>query len=747
MNPKPTLFLVFLLFVNLLSCVFGQTTTYNITTIAGGGTGEGGPASTAFLYTPNSVAFGLKGELYIADDYRIRKIENNTITTIVGSASKGFSGDGGLSTLAKVQNPTGIVVGTRGEILFVDSDRIRKIENGIITTIAGTGDSRFGGDGDLATKAQLNSPRGIAISSTGEIYIADTYNHRIRRIALNGTINTVAGTGDSRFGGDGDLATKAQLNYPMGIAISSTGEIYIADTFNERIRRIALNGTINTIAGTGVLGLSGDGDLATKAQLNTPRGIAISSTGEIYFADTSNQRIRRIALNGIIDTIAGTGDPRFGGDGDLATKAQLNSPRGIAISSTGEIYIADTYNQRIRRIALNTNISTFAGSGFGYSGYVGDGGLSTDALLNTPLSVACSSNGEIYIADTYNHRIRKISLNNTITTIAGTGDSGFSGDGGLAINARLSSPADIVVNSNGVIYFSDYDNNRIRKIASNGIITTVVGSGVIGSGGDGGLAINAQLNRPYGITFNSNAEMYIVERMGSRIRKVGVNGIITTVAGSDIASGGTTSVGSLATKTVLNAPSKIVINSNNEIIFSDSLHGRVLKIGLDGIISGVGNSFRMPIGIAIGSDGEMYIADTSIFAILKIDKKGVLSTIVTGLESPRGITLDSKGNIYVTDLYVIHKITPGQQPSPYKSTQPDTSMKPTQPDTSMKPTPGISSKPTPGISSKPTPGLSLKPAQSMNVPTPKNSERVSEALSVVSGWLFTFIIFISVFQF
>ncbi|KAG2374619.1 hypothetical protein C9374_010638 [Naegleria lovaniensis] len=276
----------------------------------------------------------------------------------------------------------------------------------------------------MAIHAQLQT-FGVFVSSNDEVYIADTLNHRIRKIMKNGMITTIAGNGTPGYNGDNQLGTNAQLNYPESVFVSSNNEVYIADRGNHRIRKIMKNGMITTIAGTGTQGYNGDNQLGTNAQLSYPKGVFVSSNDEVYIADTCNNRIRKIMKNGMITTIAGNGTRGYNGDNQLATNAQLSYPKGVFVSSNNEVYIADRGNHRIRKIMKNGMITTIAGTGT--QGYNGDNQLATNAQLN-PHSVFVSSNDEVYIADTGNHRIRKIMKNGMITTVAGNGTQGYNGD-------------------------------------------------------------------------------------------------------------------------------------------------------------------------------------------------------------------------------------------------------------------------------------------------------------------------------
>ncbi|KAG2374607.1 hypothetical protein C9374_010626 [Naegleria lovaniensis] len=384
----------------------------------------------------------------------------------------------------------------------------------------------------MAIHAQLYCPYSVFVSSNDEVYIADTWNHRIRKIMKNGMITTIAGNGTGGYNGDNQLATNAQLNYPDSVFVSSNDEVNILDSGNHRIRKIMKNGMITTIAGTGIEGYNGDNQLATNAQLNYPDSVFVSSNDEVYIADTLNHRIRKIMKNGMITTIAGNGTGGYNGDNQLATNAQLNYPDSVFVSSNDEVYIADTANHRIRKIMKNGMITTIAGNGT--EGYNGDNQLATNAQLNYPDSVFVSSNDEVYIADTANHRIRKIMKNGMITTIAGNGTEGYNGDNQLATNAQLSFPESVFVSSNDEVYIADTDNHRIRKIMKNGMITTIAGNGTEGYNGDNQLATNAQLNYPDSVFVSSNDEVYIADTANHRIRKIMKNGMITTIAGNGI---------------------------------------------------------------------------------------------------------------------------------------------------------------------------------------------------------------------
>ncbi len=336
----------------------------------------------------------------------------------------------------------------------------------IITTVAGNGVQGYSGDGGPATSAQLNTATGVVVDSAGNIFIADKDNHRIRVAAGTGIITTVAGSGTSGYSGDGAAPTNARLNGPNGIALDSAGNLLIADSGNQRIRRVAAGaGIISTVAGSGTPGSSGDGGAATNAQLSSPEGIALDSAGNIFIADKDNDRIRRVAAGtGIITTVA----------------AGLNYPRGIALDSAGNLFIADSGSHRIRRVAATTGIiTTVAG---GTQGYAGDGAPATNAQLNGPHGIAFDNAGNLFIADTDNHRIRRVAAGTgIITTVAGSGTPGYAGDGGAASDARLASPSGVRVDSAGSVFIADTGNHRIRRLSISGVAPIRVGETVSGN--------------------------------------------------------------------------------------------------------------------------------------------------------------------------------------------------------------------------------------------------------------------------
>jgi trimeric autotransporter adhesin len=348
--------------------------------------------------------------------------------------------------------------------------------------------------GEVATTVQLNRPIGLALAADGKLYFSqcpDGFEAHIYELGLSGRLQIYAGALGWGFSGDGGPARDASFACMGGLAFDGAGNLYVADVFNGRVRRIDVTGTVTTVAGggpdaTGGPGFAGDGGPATAALLNGPTSIAFDRQGNLYIADTENRRVRKVDPQGVITTVAGDGTAGFGGDGGPATAAQFKSGganriMAIAVDAAGNLYITDPGNARVRKVDANGIISTIAGTG--EPGFSGDDGAATAAQLSHPEGLAVDAEGNVYIADTgtptfsKGHRIRKIDTAGIITTIAGTGEGYFSGDGGPATAATISGPAGLGFDAEGNLYFADSGNNRVRKVDKNGIITTVAGGG------------------------------------------------------------------------------------------------------------------------------------------------------------------------------------------------------------------------------------------------------------------------------
>jgi sugar lactone lactonase YvrE len=346
---------------------------------------------------------------------------------------------------------------------------------GVISTIAGNGIAGYGGESVTATASPIYHPAECAIDGAGNLYISEYANHRVRKISPSGVIVTVVGTGTSGFSGDGGPATLARLNSPYGLAIDAANNLYIVDCMNQRIRKVSPSGIISTVAGTGVAGYGGDGGAATAAKLWNPNYITLDNSGNIYVSDNGNHRIRLINTSGIIKTIAGNGIAGYLGDGGQATAARINYPAGVHVDVAGNLYISDFSNNVIRKVTPGGVISTIVGTGV--AGSSGDGGAALSAQLNRPQDVNFDVSGNMYIADTWNEKVRIINPSGVISTFAGTGVTGYSGDGGPAVSAKLNKVDGICFDAAGNLIIADVYNHRVRRIGGPSNFPPVFASG------------------------------------------------------------------------------------------------------------------------------------------------------------------------------------------------------------------------------------------------------------------------------
>jgi sugar lactone lactonase YvrE len=340
-------------------------------------------------------------------------------------------------------------------------------QSGIIITVAGNGTPGFSGDGGQAGSAELFYPSGVAVDTAGNLFIAEQGNSRIRKVTPGGVISTVAGNGTSGFNGDGGPATTASFMNPYSVAVDTAGNLFIADVDNQRIRKVTPAGIISTVAGTGTAGYNGDGGPATSAQLDVPMGVAVEAAGNLFIADGGNNRIRKVTPGGVITTVAGNGFRGFSGDGGPATSAWLDYPDGVAVDSAGNLFIADTQNNRIRMVTPGGVITTAAGNGT--SGFYGDGGPATSAELIQPCGVAVDAEGNLFIADWGANRIRMVTPSGVISTVAGDGGTSSSfdvGDGGPATSAHLAGPSGVAVDTAGKLFIADYGDQRVREVVT-----------------------------------------------------------------------------------------------------------------------------------------------------------------------------------------------------------------------------------------------------------------------------------------
>ncbi|HXM43767.1 MAG TPA: choice-of-anchor D domain-containing protein [Bryobacteraceae bacterium] len=508
-------------------------------------------------------------------------VSTSTISNYAGTGTNGYSGDGGLATSATLNYPSAVAIDSSGNVFIADTSNqvVREvtISNGKIKTIAGNGTAGYSGDGGAATGATFNGIYGIAVNSAGTtVTVADTYNAVVRQFPVGGIINTVAGGAGTGWCGDAGPATSACLYYPEGVAVTSSGTVYVSDTYNNRLRQFIVGGSINTMAGNGsasmptpvsnlppqgvvlfgpyglmedpsgnifvsdpgnsmvreevfstdlvnifagsdVAGYSGDTGPATAAEMNLPASVARDSFGNIYIADAANCAIREVSTSGIISTFAGGDGCGFSGNGGPAIGAQLYYPFGVFVDSQNNVYIADTQNCLVRKVTGGI-ISTFAGGGG--CAFSGDGGPANDAALNNPEAVTADAAGNVYIADTNNHRIRMVAASTgIISTVAGDGNPGFTGDG-VATQNSLYTPQDVKADANGNIFIADTGNQRLRWVTPAGLMTTFAGNGTAGFSGDGALAINAELYNPTGIFEDASGNFVVADDYNNRVRSI-----------------------------------------------------------------------------------------------------------------------------------------------------------------------------------------------------------------------------------
>jgi uncharacterized repeat protein (TIGR01451 family) len=521
-------------------------TNHKITTVVGDGTGNAGyndnvPANQATMDNPEAVATDASGNLYIADTgnnaIRFVNAQSNLVTSIVGNGTYGNTGDGGPANQALLRHPQGVYVDASGQIYISDTESalVRLVNaNKIINTIIGSGTYGFAGDGGPALNASLTNMFQLAVDAGGDVWVTDYWNNRIRYYSNTAgvpsfqTLTTVVGNGSVY---DGGPATSASLYQPRSPDLDASGNLYITDTFNNRIREVNSSGTISTVAGNGIpcafpTNTCGDGGQATAASFYIPRSIFFDNSGNLIILDTYDNRVRKVA-NGVVTTIAGTGDADFTGDGGAPTAATFRKPWGGGMDAAGNMYILDAFNNRVRKIDATTgNISTVAGSGAvgcGAGGFSGDGGPATSATLNCPIGLDVDAAGNLYISDYYNFVIRKVDAKTqVITTIVGTpGTPGYTGDGGPATSATISYADRVSVNGAGNLFISDAGNNVIRRVdAATGIIETFAGSGAYGFGGDGGPALQAKFAGPTGVVVTNAGNLYVGDLANQRVRQV-----------------------------------------------------------------------------------------------------------------------------------------------------------------------------------------------------------------------------------
>lgn len=604
-----------------------NSSSNDIVTIAGNGL----TSSDANPEGQNALAVNLTEPLDVAIDSQGNFYTNNFTTLLRVDALTGI-----VKVVGNSESVSAFALDSRDNLFITDVNChcVRRIDavTGAASIIAGTGLPGSGGDGGPAINAQFNVPSDIDIDSADNIFIADRNNHRIRRIdAATGVITTVAGQGLDGFAGDGGLAVNARLTAPRGVAVDSKGNLIIADTDNNSIRLVeGSSGNIRTIAGAGGPdGRSGDGGPATMALLNSPTRVAVDGNGIIYISDEQNNVVRRIDTNGIITTFVGSDSVDLRGDNIPALRSRLFQPFAIAFDLNNNLIIADTMSGRIRRVDSNSQIiQTIAGSQ--NQGELGDDGPAINAFLTFPLSLKLERNGDLLVLDGGLVR-RIVAADGTIRRVAGSRESMMNGDGIPALEAVLSTPEAIIIDAAGNIFIAEADSHRVRRVdAATGIITTVAGTGTSGFSGEDGPARSAQLSVPTALAIDARGNLFIGDSGNGRIRRIdAATGTITTFAGNgrlgngeQDGDGGHARDASFSTRI-----GDLLFDRDGNLFVADTFFNRVRRIDSRGTITRVagGNSgggltgdgglavnatLRGPDGLALDSAGNLFIADT-----------------------------------------------------------------------------------------------------------------------------------------
>jgi streptogramin lyase len=577
-----------------------------------------GTGSAARFYNPSGVAVDASGNVYVADSYNntIRKITPaGAVTTLAGTAGAYGSADG-TGSAARFQYPSGVAVDGSGNVYVADTynNTIRKITPaGVVTTLAGTAGSNGSADG-TGSAARFYRPYGVTVDGNGNVYVADTLNYTIRKITPAGAVTTLAGTAGSNGGADG-TGSAARFNNPQGVAVDGSGNVYVADTVTHTIRKITPAGVVTTLAGTAGWYGSADGT-GSAARFASPSGVAVDASGNVYVADSYNSTIRKITPAGVVTTLAGTAGAYGSADG-TGSAARFDYPSGVAVDGSGNVYVTDSNNNTIRKITPAGAVTTLAGTAGAYGSADGTGSA---ARFQYPSGVAVDASGNVYVADTYNHTIRKITPAGAVTTLAGTAGLSGSADG-TGSAARFWYPYGVAVDGSGNVYVADTRNYTIRKITPAGVVTTLAGTaGARGSADGTGSA--ARFANPYGVAVDGSGNVYVADTDNDTIRKITPAGVVTTLAGTAGSVGSADGTGSAARfyfpeGVAVDASGNVyVADSYNSTIRKITPAGVVTTLagtaGASGSADGTGSAARFsgPRGVAVDGSGNLYVADT-----------------------------------------------------------------------------------------------------------------------------------------
>ncbi len=521
-----------------------------------------GIGDSANFYNPIGVAVDTAGNVYVADEVNniIRKVSaTGVVTTVAGDGEQGSTDGAGLS--ASFNNPKGVAVDIAGNVYIADAgnNKIRKLSTaGVVSTLAGSG-IQGSADG-TSTVASFDFPTGLTVDASGNVYVADRVNNKIRKVSTAGVVTTLAGNGVQ--GNADGISNVASFYSPEGVSVDPAGNVYVVDSYNHKIRKVSSAGVVTTLAGSGATG-SSDG-AGSAASFSAPFGIALDKTGNMFVADMLNHKIRRVSTAGVVTTFAGSG--AFGSaDGGAAT-ASFYYPKGIAVDAAGNVYVADQTNHKIRKVSAAGVVTTLAGNGTSGS----SDGVGASASFQNPSGIAVDLSGNVYVADYDNHKIRKINATGVVTTLAG---NGVRGDiDGTGNDASFRYPSSVAVDSSGNVFVADSYNHKIRKISAAGVVTTIAGNGNFGSTDSIGSA--ATFNYPFGVALDALGNVYVADQLNLKIRKISTTGVVTTLAGNG-AFGNVDGVDSLAS---FNNPVGLAADLSGNVFVADVANDEIRKI-------------------------------------------------------------------------------------------------------------------------------------------------------------------------
>ena len=647
------------------------STPYSFTTLAGLSSigSDDGPATAARFFSPHGVTVDAAGNLLVADkgNHTIRKITpDGTVTTLAGQAGDSGSADGAGAD-ARFNQPFAIAIDPAQNLYVADTVNctVRKITPaGVVTTLAGLAGTQGSSDG-RGSAARFNIPSGIAVDAGGSVYVADSGNNTIRKITPAGMVTTLAGTAGVYGMADG-TGSAAEFFYPFALAVDAGNTVYVAEIGNCIIRRVTPAGEVTTLVGPG-------GSLI-------PQGMAVDGSGNVFVSDLRNV-IRKLTPDGGIVTLAGTAGAEGSADG-VGNAARFRSPFGLAADTAGDLFVADRDNNTIRKITPSATVTTIAGLGLDNSVGSTDGSI-PQARFNNLASAAIGPAGEIYVADTVNSTIRKIAPNGAVSTLAGRAGTPGSADG-TGSTALFNSPYGIAVDAAGMVYVSDPGNDNIRRITPTGVVTTVAGDATAPSGYADGTGTGARFNYPGGLAADAGGNLYVADRDNSVVRKITPAGVVTTLAGTAGSPGNADGTGSAA---AFAAPQGVAVDSAGNVYVANAIrHGAIKKISPAGAVTtlaggaggeadsadgaGTAARFNNPQGVSVDLSGNVYVAEGDNDTIRKISPAGVVSTLAglagaagnaDGLGSqsrflsPHAVAVDAQGNLYVPSGTTVRK--------------------------------------------------------------------------------------------